>query len=515
MSMSEAVKITADSQPDKLPNSTNALKQMVLTLLGQIDDLNGQLYYLKRQLFGRKSEKLDPNQRLLFEDMYEQVQEQLEKQKQDKEEKQGNGEKKGTGKRKNPNHNGRNALPKDLPREEIVIEPEEEDMNCPVCGEEKQQIGEEVTEKLDYKPASFFVKRIVRSKYACKPCEGNISIGTLPPMAIDKGIPAEGLIAHILTSKYCDHAPLSRLNTILKRHDVDIPVPTMCGWVGKAADLLKPLTIRSRDIILTSPKIHTDDTRIPIKHKGRAKNGFLWVYIDIHNNVVFDFTPSRSRQGPLEFLDDYGGYLQADAYSGYDELYRTTETTEVGCHSHARRKFEHALDNDPVRAARMLVFWNDLYEIERTAKEENYTPEQLLKTRQEKARPILVEMKTVLDEYRSKVLPQSPIGKAVTYSLNQWGALLRYTDNPILHIDNNLSERTLRMVAIGRKNWMFAGSNAGAERAAIIYSLVASCKLCEIDPFAYFRDVLQRISTHPASRIDELLPPNWTNPKKK
>jgi hypothetical protein len=211
----------------------------------------------------------------------------------------------------------------------------------------------------------------------------------------------------------------------------------------------------------------------------------------------------------LKFLGNYSGYVQADAYSGYDEFFRKGKATEVGCNSHARRKFEYALDSDPVRAARMMVLWGRLYEIESRAKKGKYNSAQLLDARQKEAKPILAEIKTVLNEYKDLVLPKSPMGKAITYSLNQWDALNRYVDDPMLDIDNNLSERTLRMVVIGRKNYLFAGSEAGAKRAAIIYSLVASCKLNEIDPFGYFKDVLAGVSTHPADKIDELLPGEW------
>ncbi|MHC4792227.1 MAG: IS66 family transposase, partial [Planctomycetota bacterium] len=483
-----------------MPDDTSTLKQMVLTLLGQIDDLNGQLYYLKRQLFGKKSEKLDPAQRLLFENLYDQVRAKIEEQKQP--------EVKVVQKRKNTNHKGRKPLPKDLPREIIEIEPTEEERTCFICNNEKQRIGSEETEKLEYVPASFYVKKYVRYKYACKECQSNISIGQLPPMAIDKGIAGEGLLAHIITCKYCDHVPLNRLEGILKRHGVDINVSTMCDWVGKSADLLEPLVRRMHEKILQSPKINTDDTPIPVKSKkrrGSTYNGYLWVYIDDKHNVVFDFTPTRSREGPLKFLGKYSGYVQADAYSGYDEFFRKSDATEVGCNAHARRKFDYALDTDPVRAARMLVLWGRLYDIERKAKDENCSSAQLLEARQKQARSILAEIKAALNEYKNQVLPKSPIGKAITYSLNQWEALNRYVDDPMLDIDNNLSERTLRMVVIGRKNYMFAGSEAGAWRAAIIYSLVASCKLNEIDPFGYFREVLARVSTHPADKIDELL----------
>jgi transposase len=507
--MSGTIKVTAESSIEQLPNDVKTLQQMVLTLLGQIDDLQGQLYYLKRQLFGKKSEKLNPAQRLLFENLYDEVKAKLQQQKQSKDEV--------AKKRKNENHNGRNALPAELPRETTEIMPKPEEQTCEICNTPKDIIGTEKTEKLEYRPACFYVKQYVRYKMACKKCEGNISIGQLPPMPVDKGIAGEGLLAHIITSKYCDHNPLNRLEDIFKRSGVDINVSTMCDWVGQCSDLLEPLVKRMHQKILESPKINSDDTSIPVKNpnrKGSTYNGYLWVYIDNKKNVVFDFTPTRSREGPIKFLGKYCGKLQADAYSGYDEYFRTSGATEIGCHAHARRKFEYALDSDPVRAARLMVLWGRLYEIEKRAKEEKYNGTQLLKVRQNEAKPILNKIKAVLNEYKDRVLPKSPMGKAITYSLNQWEALQRYCDDPILEIDNNLSERTLRTVCIGRKNYLFAGSEAGARRTANIYSLVASCKLNDIDPFAYFTDVLSRISTHPMEKIDELLPSNWKSPKK-
>jgi len=509
--MSGTTQITAQTSTGQLPTDVQTLQQMVLTLLGQIDDLQGQLYYLKRQLFGKKSEKLSADQRLLFENLYNQIEARIEEQKQAKSEP--------APKSRNQNHNGRRPLPQDLPREPIEIEPAEEDLVCDTCGSEKSRIGEEVTEKLEYKPASFYVKRYVRSKYACKHCQNNVSIGQLPPMIIDKGVPGESLLAHIITCKYSDHMPLNRLEGIFKRHGVDITVSNMCDWVGVSADLLEPLVKQMHQKILQSPIINTDDTQIPVKspsRKGSTYNGYLWVYIDEKNNVVFDFTPTRSREGPINFIGkDYGGYVQADAYSGYDELFRVSRATEVGCNAHARRKFEYALDSDPVRAARMMVLWGKLYEIERTAKEKKYDSAQLLGARQTEALPILDDIKAALNEYKDQVVPKSPMSKAITYALNQWDALIRYTTDPMLSIDNNISERALRMVVIGRRNYLFAGSEAGAKRAAIIYSLVSSCKLNGHDPFAYFSDVLSKLNTWPADRIDDLLPSNWKPPLKK
>lgn len=513
--IAETENITAKSSAEQLPTDVETLQQMVLTLLSQIDDLTGQLHYLKHQLFGKKSEKLNPTQRLLFENLYTEIQAKIETQ-QAESEKQLATEPAKT--RKNENHNGRNPLPADLERQVIDLVPSKDDQVCDIHDCPKKPIGTETTEKLEYRPACFYVKQYIRHKFACPQCQGNISIEPLPPVVIDKGIPGEGLLAHIITSKYADHAPLNRLEGILKRHGVDIRVSTMCDWVGRCADLLEPLVRRMHQKILQSPKIHTDDTTLPVKspsRKGSTYNGYLWVYLDDAYHVLFDFTPTRSREGPLKILGTYSGYVQADAYSGYDELFRLYKSIiEVGCHAHARRKFEYALDSDPVRAARMMVQWSRLYEIESRARKQNYDSTQLLEARQKEAKPILAEIKTALDEYRTQVLPKNPIGKAIGYALNQWEALTRYVDNPILDIDNNVSERALRMVCIGRKNFLFAGSEAGAKRAAIIYSLVASCKLKGIDPFAYFQDVLGRVSTHPSSRIDDLLPSNWKKSEK-
>jgi transposase len=506
--------ITAQTPKESLPCNVDTLQDMVLTLLSEVNDLHGQLHYLKRQLFGKKSEKLNPNQRLLFEDMYEEIKAKIEEQDEQEEE---NEEEVKPLKRKRKNHSGRNPLPPELPRKVFEIEPAQEEKVCAICDTPKKIIGYEITEVLEYVPASFFVKQFKRGKFSCDKCQDGVSIGELPSRAIDKSIAGEGLLAHIITSKYADHNPLNRLEGIIRRHGVDISVSTMCDWVGRCADLLEPLVKRSRELILQSPKINTDDTSIPVKsrnRKGSVYKGYLWVYIDDKKNVVFDFTPTRSREGPKKFFGDYGGYVQADAYSGYDEFFRTGNATEVGCCAHARRKFEYALDSDPVRASHMMALWRKLYAVEKRAKTENFTPAELLSLRRSESVAVFEDIKRAVDDYKDVVLPKSPMGKAITYTLNQWDALREYTANPILEIDNNLSERTLRMVVIGRKNYLFAGSEAGAWRASIIYSLVASCKLNGIDPYAYFNDVLRKISTHPASKIDHLLPSNWNPPAK-
>jgi hypothetical protein len=305
--------------------------------------------------------------------------------------------------------------------------------------------------------------------------------------------------------------PLNRLEGIFKRYGVDINRSTMCQWVGQCSDLLWPVVQHMKTQVLSSEKIHTDDTPVPVLDgdKTRTKKGYLWAYIGDQLDVVFDYTPNRCRDGPVEFLRCFEGYLQADAYNGYDAVFENPVIIEVGCWSHARRKFYDAYDTDRAHCAEMMGYIRQLYDVEAQAKEQNFNASGRFFLRAEKSRPILERIKEKLDAWSISVLPKSPVGQAVSYARNQWQALMRFLENGILEVDNNISERVLRMVAIGRKNWMFAGSDEGGRRAAVIYSLVASCKLIGIDPFAYLRDVLDRISTHPASRIAELTPRGW------
>ena len=389
--------------------------------------------------------------------------------------------------------------------------PPKEQQVCSECGHHKEIIGEEVTEQLDYVPASFVVRQHVRYKYACKHCQEGVCIADLPAFPIEKGRPGSGLLAHVLTSKYADHLPLHRMEGIFARHGVDLQRSTLCDWVGACADLLCPIVKELHRQILRSAKIHTDDTPVPIQIRGRKKTrkGYLWVYIGKGNNVVFDYTPTHCREGPIAFLDDYDGFVQANAYQGYDKLFAKGKCTEVGCWAHARWKFFEAKESDPVRAYQMLAFIRELYDVEHQAKKEELSAIGIVKLRQGGSKPILEKIHFHLEGWSRQVLPKSPMGKAVTYALGQWIALNRYVDHAILSIDNNLAERILRMVVIGRKNWLFVGSDNGGKRAAIIYSLVASCKLCEIDPFEYLRDVLDRVSVHPARKIAKLTPSGW------
>jgi len=475
----------------ELSEDISTLQAMILQLLSdvneknrQIDDLQNQLEWFKRHVFGRRSEKLLPNQLTLFQGM--------------------------TAEQETPSEES-SQKPTDVSGRSKKHLNAQEDLICPCCGHAKQVMGEEVTEELDYVPASFVVRQHVRIKYACKNCQEGVVIADLPVRPIEKGRPGPGLLSHVLTSKYGDHLPLHRQEGIFKRHGVDIKRSTMCDWVRDCADLLSPIVRYMQKIILQSKKIHTDDTPVPVQDGSRTqtRKGYLWAYIGDDNNVVFDYTSTHSRDGPVAFLGDYSGYVQADAYKGYDAFFEKGNATEVACWAHTRRRFYDSLTTDPRRAHEMLAMIGKLYDVERQAKEEGLDAVTLKSLRQQQSKSFLEEIRVRLEDWSIEVLPKSPIGQAVGYARGQWTALNRYIDDGDLAIDNNLAERVLRTVAIGRRNWLFAGSDAGAERTAIIYSLIASCKLCDIDPFGYLRDVLDSISTHPASRIVELTPSGW------
>jgi transposase len=500
--------ITKQSSPDQLPDNVHTLREMVLTLLADVDDKNVRLMDLESQLawfrqhtFGRRSEKYAVDHPVLF-DLLGQDESPSEAPKALAKTEPSEGKSR---------RNGRKPLPAHLPREQIEHPVSEDELTCDQCGCRKERIGQEISEELDYVPASFIVREHIRPKYACKQCQSGVVIAEMPERPIDKGRAGTGLFSHVIVSKYADHLPLHRQEAIYKRHGLDIRRSTLCDWVAQSADLLWPLVKEMKRWILRSPKLHTDDTPVPVRNGPRKqiRKGYLWVYVDIGNNVVFDYTPSRNREGPVGFLGDYEGYIQADAYSGYDEVFAKGKATEVACWAHTRRKFYEAKDIAPAIAHEALVLIRDLYKIERRAKAEDLKGDALYRLRQDNSKQILETFEQRLKIWSQQVLPKSPMAQAIGYAQGQWDALIRYVDDPILAIDNNLAERLLRKVTLGRKNWLFAGSDQGGHRAAIHYSLISSCKLCGIDPFFYIKDVLDRISTHPASRIAELLPANW------
>ena len=406
---------------------------------------------------------------------------------------------------------GATRISKDLPRETTRIELPEQDRLCPCCNEAMQPIGEETSERIDYSPAVLKVIETIRVKYACKKHEeAGVATPALPPQPIPKGMAAAGLIAQVIVAKYKDHLPLYRQSGIFARHGAEISESTLCDWIKDASGLLLPVVQAMKTSIFESFVVQSDDTKVLVldpEHQNGSRRGFLWAYVGDRAEVVFDFTPGRSRDGPRRFLGDYRGYLQADAYAGYDVVFATGHIVEVGCWAHGRRGFFEALETNRENAGRAIALVRRLYEIERQAKDTGLDAQALRELRQQEAKPLLDALKPWLVALKPTVLPKSPMGQAIGYVLNQWDALNRYLDDGRLAIDNNITERQMRGVAVGRKNWLFAGSDEGGKRAAILYSLICTCSLQSIEPWAYLKDVLQRLAA--GEKPDALTPRLW------
>lgn len=498
--------------PDDLAQC-HALISELLTSLRQQEREKAQLLHrveqLLRQLYGPRTEKIDPAQMLLFmEEAVRAAREASSGDPEDLEEKPAP-KKKGHGRKRPPLELAHLPLEHDVPEAEKV---------CAECGVQKKRIGEKITEQLEYAPASLFVIDHIQPVYVCPCCQEGVTVAKKPAQPIEKGLPGPGLLAHVVVSKYADHLPLYRQEGILARHGVELSRKTLCDWVMASANILEPITELMKTRILASKVIHTDDTPVTVREPGKkgTHQGRFWVYLgDVgYPYTVYDYTPSRRRDGPATFLESFQGtpeqprYLQADAFGGYDGIFAAgKEVKEVACMAHTRRKFHDARSSDVNRAHQMLAWIRQLYEIEREAKDLDADTRCAL--RQDNAKPILDKMKEWLDEQQNLVLPKSPIGEAITYVLNQWQALNRYLDDGDLAIDNNAAENALRGIAVGRKNWLFAGSDRGGRAAAILYSLIQGAKRHGIDPFIYLRDLFLRIPTHPNKDIHQLLPDVW------
>ena len=375
----------------------------------------------------------------------------------------------------------------ELPRVREVVEPGANEAHCPE-GCERQVIGEEVTEKLEYNPASFYIREIVRPKYACRAHEEHgVATSALPAMPIPKGMAGPSLLAQVCTAKYKDHLPLHRQHGIYLRHGVDIAESTMVDWVRECAALLAPVVAATKVALLSRDIVHTDDTPICVLEPGKrrsqgSRRGFLWAYLGDPGEVVFDFTEGRSRDGPRAFFGDYEGYVQADAFPGYNILFVPgSGRIEVGCWAHSRRRYCKALDTEPDHAKPAIAAIRGLYQVEALADEQGMDPGARLQLRLQQSKPALESFRKWLEEVRKLVLPKSPMGKAIDYTLRQWGPLTAFLQDGRLKLDNNRCERAIRQVAVGRKNWMFAGSAAGAERAATIYSVIGGCIELRVD----------------------------------
>lgn len=407
----------------------------------------------------------------------------------------------------------RKPLPEHLPREVLTHLPESGE-TCTACGATMRLLGEDVSEQLEYIPASFRVIRHVRPKLACTCCD-HIAQAPAPSRPIERGLAGPGLLAHVLVAKFADHLPLYRQSVIYAREGVELDRSLLAKWVGHGAHLLSPLVDALRRHVMAATKLHADDTPVPVlaPGNGKTKTGRLWVYVRDDRNsgdttapaVWFTYTPDRKGEHPQQHLARFKGTLQADAYGGYQKIYERGDVVEAACWAHARRKFYdlHAARPNALNTE-ALERIGALYRIEDEIR--GQPPDARRSRRQTHARPLLDELHAWLTTMLGTLSRKSDTSQAILYALNRWAALTRYCDDGHLEIDNLPAERALRGVAIGRRNYLFAGADSGGERAAAIYSLIGSAKLNGVDPEVYLRHVLGRIADHPINRIDELLP---------
>jgi len=493
---------------------------MVLDLMAQLDrecTERNKIEVLLRELLdarrNRKSEQLSSDQLALFAAAWQARQAEAEPTKpdgaDDDDPNANSGADESASKKRT---GGRQPLAQHLKRERIVHDLAEEEKHCSTCQQDLRPIGEESSERYEYIPAKLTVIEDICKKYACA-C--TVKTATKPSQPIEKSTAGASLLAQVIVAKTADHLPLHRQEKIFERHGVDISRKTMGGWLAQCADLLKPLFGSMKEVLFQSKVIGTDDTSVKVLDVKLpfARTGRIWPYSGdaAHPVILYDYTATRERAGPEEFLKGYRGYLQADAYGGYDAFFKDPARglIEVGCWAHARRYFHKALESDQPRMGPALLLIAQLYRVEKQARP--LTAEDRLGLRQLQSQPILEKLHNYLSEIQAEVLPKSPEGRAVRYTLKNWTALTRYCEDGDLQIDNNATERAIRGVALGRNNWMFFGSDEGGKTAAVLRSFVASCQRVGVDPFVWLKDILSRIADHPITRIGELLPHNWAS----
>ena len=500
----EALKAIITEREAALAARSTALEAAEARLIAQkleLEKLRFEIACLKRMKYGRSSEQLDAQitqMQLTLEDLEASLAEKPEHLRPVPKEP--------------PVKPARRALPAHLPREELV---HENACTCPTCGGELRRLGEDVSEMIEYVPGRYKVIRHVRPKLTCAACQ-KIVQAAAPSRPIARGLAGPGFLAHVLVSKYADHLPLYRQSQIYAREGLDLDRSTLADWVGGASELLGPLVASLGRYVLAAKKLHGDDTPVPVLCPGRGttKQGRLWTYVRDDKPagsiepaaVLFRYSPDRKGERPQAHLASFVGVLQADAYAGFDRLYGE-RIQEAACWAHVRRKFYeiHVAHASPI-AAVALDRIGRLYGIE--AEIRGRPPDERREVRQARAGPELESLHAWWHATLTTLSKKSELAVAIRYALSRWTALTRYRDDGRLEIDNNAAERALRAVALGRKNWLFAGSDDGGERAATIYSLLGTAKLNNLDPEGYLRYVLERIADHPINRIEQLLPWN-------
>jgi transposase len=496
-----------------LPDDVETLQRMVRTLAAdrthlseaqaEIERLRLIVQKLQRSQFGRRAEQLDDDQlQLGFEDVntdIARVEASLPS----------------TVIRRSRTE--RQSLPAHLPREDIRLDLEHQ--ACPCCGGVLHAIGETISEMLDHVPARLRVIRICRPRYGCRAC-GTIHQAPAPERTIAKGLATPALLAHVLVAKYCDHLPLYRQSQIFARHGVEIDRSTLANWVGGACWWLEPLQAKLAEHVFASPKLFADDTPIPVLDpgRGRTKTGRLWVYARDDRPwsgpeppaAIYFYSPDRRAERPVSHLVRFKGVVQVDGYPGFDRLTGSGDIVLAACWAHARRKFYevHQATGSPI-AAEALRRIAEFYAIETTIRGQTSTARK--NVRQAKSLSLVNAMKVWLETQLIHIPPRSGLADAIRYALSRWSALGRFLDDGRIELDTNTVERAIRPIALGRKNHLFAGSDGGAARWATVCSLITTAKLNDVEPFAYLKDVLRRMSNgHPMSRLDDLLPWNWT-----
>ncbi|MCC6931912.1 MAG: IS66 family transposase [Deltaproteobacteria bacterium] len=407
-------------------------------------------------------------------------------------------------------YNPRKPLPDNLPREIVIHEPTEQACSC--CGAELVKIGEEKSEEIEYIPAKMFVREHIRIKKACPKCKGEVRIAQLPSefKPPGKARPGVGLVSHIAVSKYGDHLPLNRQEQMFERIGIEIPRQRMWDWLKMAAQLLEPLYESLRQEIAKEDYLQADETRMMVQVDDKADKlhtGYLWGIHSPPGLVYYHYSPTRAGDVPLELLKGFKGYVQTDFYGGYNELFLQPEVLRIACLAHVRRKLIDAQAPSHSKANKLLTLICELYKIEKTIK--NTQSDERLQVRQSKSRKLLEQLFDKAEDVQLGLLPQHPLWDAINYMLKQKTEILRCTDDARFHLDNNSIERAMRPVAIGRKNYMFAGCHEGTRVAALFYSLITSCKFNKVNPYEYLADVMRRINDHKHNRLVELLPHRW------